>query len=105
MQKPTLIDAFHGDTIDIRIAVYGDNGQPFLLAENGLNFARMRIEGQPTLFSGTIDANIVAFKLTPSQPLPFGDHNFYAQVSGAMWPSDKYTVAHGKITIHKLPAV
>jgi len=105
MLKPAIIDAFHGDTLEIRVAVYADNGAPFDLAANGLNSAKLRIQGLTSPLSGTITGNTVTFRLTPNSALPIGKHNFYAQISGSMWPSDKYTVAHGLITIYALPEV
>lgn len=103
MQKPTQIDAFMGDTINIRIAVYGDNGQPFDLATNGLTNAQLHVQGMGQPLGGTIEGNLVAFRITPNQGLGKDQHNFYAQVTGKTWPSDRYTIAYGVITIHALP--
>lgn len=105
MLKPAIIDAFFGDTLEIRVAVYADNGAPFDLADNGLNNAMLYVQGMMEPRTGTISGNTVAFKLTPNEALGTGKHNFYAQVTGKTWPSNKYTVAHGLITIHPLPEV
>lgn len=105
MQKPTLITAFTGDTISIRVAVYDHAGQPFLLADNGLDSASLTVQGRAQAVTGTISANVVSFKFTQQIGLPVGKYNFYARVTGKVWPSDRYTIAYGQIIVKELPAI
>jgi hypothetical protein len=105
MQKPTLITAFAGDTISIRVAVYDHAGQPFLLADNGLDSASLTVQGRAQAVTGAIRANVVSFKFTEQIGLPVGKYNFYARVTGKVWPSDRYTIAYGQIIVKELPDI
>lgn len=106
MDKPTLITAFNGDTISIRVAVYDHAGAPFLLADNGLDAASLTVQGRAQAVTGSISANVVSFKFTQIQSaLPVGKYNFYARVTGKVWPSDRYTIAYGQIIVKELPDI
>lgn len=105
MDKPTLITAFFGDTINLRVAVYDAQNLPFLLTTNNLNSAVLTVQGLGRTVAGTISANVVTFKFTEEAGLPVGKHNFYARVSGNKWPTDRYVIAHGTIIILALPGV
>lgn len=105
MDKPTLITAFNGDTISIRVAVYDHAGAPFLLADNGLDAASLTVQGRAQAVTGSISANVVSFKFTEQIGLPVGKYNFYARVTGKVWPSDRYTIAYGQIIVKELPDI
>jgi len=105
MQRPAIITAFYSDTISIRVAVYDHAGQPFLLADNGLDSASLTVQGRAQAVPGTISANVVSFKFTEQIGLPVGKYNFYARVTSKVWPSDRYTIAYGSLIIKSLPAV
>jgi len=101
MQKPAIITAFYNDTISIRVAVYDHAGQPFLLADNGLDKAVLLLQDHSSV-PGSISSNIVSFKFIPVA-LEAGKHNFYAKVTGSK--SEQYTIAYGQIIVKELPDI
>ena len=105
MNKPAVITAFTGDTISIRVAVYDHAGQPFLLVDNGLDSASLTVQGRAQAVTGTISANVVSFKFTEKIGIDAGKYNFYARVTGKVWPSDRYTIAYGQIIVKELPDI
>lgn len=99
--KPTVLTAFAGDTVSLRISVYDAQTQPFDFAASGLLAADLVVQGLAAPVDGSIDGHVVSFLFT--EALDPGNHSFYAQVSAKA--GDCYTLAYGTLAIQALPDV
>lgn len=104
--KPTVLTAFAGDTVSLRISVYDAQTQPFDFAASGLSTATLVVQGLAAPVYGSIDGHVVFFSFT--EALDPGNHSFYAQVSAKQVSAkagDCYTLAYGTLAIQALPDV
>lgn len=99
--KPTVLTAFAGDTVSLRISVYDAQTQPFDFAASGLSTAALVVQGLADPVEGTFDGHVVSFLFT--EALDPGNHSFYAQVSAEA--GGCYTLAYGTLAIQALPDV
>lgn len=99
--KPTVLTAFAGDTVSLRISVYDAQTRPFDFAASGLSTAALVVQGLADPVDGSIDGHVVSFLFT--EALDPGNHSFYAQVSAEA--GDCYTLAYGTLAIQALPDV
>ena len=104
MNKPTLITAFTGDTIDLRISLYDSTGSPLALTTLGLTVPTLSVDGLDEPIAGSVSGNVVSLTVPKEAALAAGTHPFFAQIADAE-DDTLYTIAYGSLIIKSLPTV
>ncbi|MCB5285531.1 MAG: hypothetical protein LHW45_08090 [Candidatus Cloacimonetes bacterium] len=104
MQKPAVITAFTGDTIDLRISLYDSTGSPLALTTLGLTVPTLSVDGLDEPIAGSVSGNVVSLTVPKETALEAGTHPFYAQIADAD-ANTLYTIAYGHLIIKDLPVV
>ncbi len=94
---PHTITTFTGDSLTLRVAVYDDQNQPFILDDNQINSAILHIEPLDIEYRhADINKNVVTFFVPAGEIKLPGIHPFYIRIYG---DSRQFTIARGSINI------
>ncbi len=95
--NPHTITTFTGDSLTIRVAVYDDQNQPFILHDNEIDSAFLYIEPLGLEYRQVeIKENVVIFFVPAGEVEKPGIHPFYIRIYGN---ARQFTIARGSINI------
>jgi len=97
--KAQNIQAFAGDSMSVSVAVYDERNQPYILADNHIETARMVLPKAGIEVDGEMSGNVCRFWIDEGKT-EAGTWDYYIFIVGS---KAKFTVAYGKALISRLP--